>query len=114
MNKRDIIAGSIGLTLLGGVILGAPSTVSLTDIDNFQATYIAQNGKYKQINIGEKILNKNLPQGMYVHEYQSPKGFGYQVFYEDANFRYSKGFGDEAVYRTWKIPKPIEVASTTP
>lgn len=124
MKKALIISGilttSIGATMaLGGTTSlpnANPSTFGTveefqTAESNFKET--SPDGHFAQVIKDNKpspnkknatikgLLGKETPAGMWVDEYQSPLGFGYQMYYEDATAWYSVGKGPEATARTY-------------
>lgn len=67
-------------------------------------TVRTRKGKYERVKDAEKE----------VIEYVTPKGEpGYQVVWEDAEGKHSIGYGPEAADRTFFIPTPVIVASST-
>ncbi len=58
-------------------------------------------------------LGQDLPTNVRIDVYESPKGIGYQVMYQDTQNSYSFGFGPEAATRTFTIPLTAVSATST-
>jgi len=108
--KTNILWFFVGGTVLAATVLpGNPNPIK--DIEKLESDYFASSGKYEFIKEGDS----RLPAKSFVHEYLTPKGDkGYQVFWEDDNGVYSKGYGVEAKSRTWTRQKEQLIASSTP
>lgn len=101
-----------------------PSSIEAQDIASLEDSYFAKNGKYLQIIPGNLLpdyetgtviekLGANIPADARVNVYESPKGFGYQVVYQDMGAVYAVGYGPEAADRTYSYPVPTISASST-
>lgn len=97
------------------VVLGATLEQKIANLDSFiqaqQGDYLTANGKYQQV---LKKIDSSTGIQYEIHEYITSKGEkGYQLFiYKEDGSMISKGFGVEALSRTYTIPAPI--INTTP
>ena len=122
----QLILTQIQESLLPEPMLGAVTEINtLAGMEVAQEAYFQTHGKYLQIIPDNRLphyesgtiagkLGKTVAPGWKVHVYVTPKGeHGWQAFWEDSNNYYSKGYGPEALSRTFTTPKWSSVSSTT-
>ncbi len=121
------LAGAVSTSSTTESNLTAPAvTVAVTaaDVTALEDGYYKKNGRYLQILPGNRLpdyeegtvaekLGAGIPTGMRVDVYESPKGFGYQIIYEDSGTLYTVGFGPEAEDRTYAYSLPVPSATST-
>lgn len=96
----------------GAVIWATPERElgSQRSIEQLQERAFSERGKYEFIRKGDP----RLPPTYEIHEYLTPKGVpGYQILWQENDEQHSKGFGPEAVERTFSSPLPEEWTSST-
>ena len=102
---------------------GEINSATFKKIEDEQNIYFKEKNRYLQVmkdNIKPPqeidIMAITIPDNMEINIYESPKGWGYEMVFEDADNIYSRGYGPEAEERTWTQPKPdySNIASTTP
>ncbi len=116
---KILFASAIGaLGIAASVSVGA-NTATLSEIPSLEDAYFASNGKYLEVWKGNTLpdyttdtLSKNIPAGAEIHIYESPRGHGYQIIYEDAEGKHSVGYGPEAFDRTYTEAKFVSSTST--
>lgn len=77
-------------------------------IEKEQEEHVKSNNKYEQ-----KFKETKDGITSWIHEYQSPKGKGYQIFIKTEESLKSIGYGSESESRTWEKIYPIKTSTST-